>query len=380
MAKVSVAVVFGGRSTEHEVSIITALQVMHNLDKSKYHILPIYISKSGRWVLGNEDFLDPRSYKNLELLTQNYPRLSPDFKKNIFSLSSLSLSLSLPKIDIAFPVFHGTFGEDGTIQGLLEVLNLPYVGSGVLGSALGMDKAVQKLVFTAAGLPQVNYVTLYREGSKDIKGLRYPLFVKPANGGSSIGITKVKKAKDLADALDVAFCYDRKVVVEEAAEKFKEINISVLGNSGSDLITSVCEQPVASADILTYQDKYQTGTKGMASAKRLIPAPIKPAATAKIAAMAKLAYTALDCSGLARVDFLVSPDEKTIYINEVNTIPGSLAFYLWEKSGIPFPQLLDRLIELAFERHQDRARNVYIFPTNILANLGETLKGGKLKG
>jgi len=368
MTKRNVVVVFGGRSTEHEVSIITALQVMHHLDKSKYNILPIYISKSSQWVLGNEDFLDPKLYKDLGLLVQSYPETTLTHKT--IAKAGLTLSLPLPKIDVVFPVFHGTFGEDGTIQGLLEMANLPYVGCSVLASAVGMDKLMQKMVFAAAGIPVLQSL---------ISNFQFPVFVKPANGGSSIGITKVKNAKELKDAIEVAKCYDRRVVVEESAEGFKEINISVLGNSGSDLITSVCEQPIASTDILTYQDKYQAGTKGMASAKRLIPAPIKSTTAAKIAEYAKTAFAAIDGSGLARVDFLVSPDEKTIYINEINTIPGSLAFYLWEASGLKFPQLLDELIRLALEKHATRSRLVHTFSTNILANLGNTLKGGKLK-
>lgn len=362
MSKLNIAVLYGSRSTEHEVSIITALQVMHNLDKNKYHVLPIYITKSGKWLKGDEDFFLPEKYKNLDLLDQNYPETTLLAKK-MFSLSSLSIFQSLPKIDIAFPVFHGTFGEDGTIQGLLEMAGIPYVGSGVLASALGMDKLAQKKIFSE--IPQVKY------GSN----LKFPVFVKPANGGSSIGITKAKNAKELKDAIEVARCYDRRVVVEESAEGFKEINISVLGNSGGELKTSVCEQPVASKDILTYEDKYQAGTKGLAGAKRLIPAPIQPATAAKIAEYAKAAFAAIDASGLARVDFLVSPDEKTIYINEINTIPGSLAFYLWEKSGLSFPQLLDKLISLAQERYTGRQKTTYTFSTNILTNLGATLKG-----
>lgn len=288
-----------------------------------------------------------------------------------------------PKIDLVFPVFHGTFGEDGTIQGLLEMANLPYVGCGVLASAVGMDKIIQKQIFTTFGLPQVKYVWIYSNQIQKSKvksqNLNYPLFVKPANGGSSIGITKVKNQKELPEALEVAACFDRKIIIEESAEKYKEINISVLGNSGSELTTSVCEQPVPSKDILSYSDKYESGGKGMASAKRIIPAPIQSATAARIAKLAKTGFQAIDAAGLARVDFLVSPDEKTIYINEINTIPGSLAFYLWEKSGLPFPKLLDRLIELAQQRSADRQKITYTFSSNILANLGETLKGGKLK-
>lgn len=379
MSKLNIAVLYGGKSTEHEVSIISALQVMHNLDKTKYRLFPVYISKSGSWhFLENEVASDPKTYKDLEILTQNSPQAIIHCG-SLYTSSNFFLGKSImshqAKIDVAFPVFHGTYGEDGTFQGRLEVANLPYVGSGVLASSLGMDKLLQKLVFAAVGLPQVKY-------NQTGAGLKYPLFVKPANGGSSIGISKVKNSQDLSDALEVAYCYDRRIVVEESAEGFMEINISVLGNSGGELKTSVCEQPVASKDILTYQDKYQSSpgtSKGMASAKRIIPAPIKPETAAKIAQMAKTAFTTLDCSGLARVDFLVSPDEKIIYINEINTIPGSLAFYLWEASGLKFPQLLEELIRLALEKYASLSKLVRTFSTNILANIGSTLKGGKLK-
>lgn len=369
MTKLNIAVIYGSRSTEHEVSIISALQVMQNLDQSKYNILPIYISKSGRWISGNKSFLLPETYKNLNSLNK-FPEVN-----------LVSKSMFKPKIDIVFPVFHGTFGEDGTIQGLLEMLDLPYVGCGVLASSVGMDKVVQKQVFAGAGISQVKYLWFYR-GEKPKINLKFPLFVKPANGGSSIGITKVKNHKELTEAVEVAFNYDRKIIVEESAEEFKEINISVLGNAGSELRTSVCEQPVASKEVLTYQDKYQSNSNkssGMASAKRLIPAPINPATAAKIAEIAKLAFNTLDCSGLVRVDFLVSPDEKKIYLNEVNTIPGSLAFYLWEKSGLKFPKLLDNLIGLAKERYQQKSQNTYTFSSNILATVGQTLKSGKIR-
>ncbi|OGC92614.1 hypothetical protein A2899_05175 [Candidatus Amesbacteria bacterium RIFCSPLOWO2_01_FULL_49_25] len=376
MSKLNVAVIYGGRSPEHEVAIITALQVMQNLDQDKYEVTPVYITKTGDWIMGNNRFLIPESYQDLGKLVSGTKRLS------IFP------PRSLPNIDVAFPIFHGSFGEDGTVQGLLEMQNLPYAGSGVLASSLGMDKILQKQVFAASNLPQVKHFQFYRNRLPKSVPLRYPLYVKPANGGSSIGTTKVHSPKELKDALEVASCYDRKIIVEESAENFKEINVSVLGNSGSQLRTSVCEQPVPSKDILTFADKYESGSKsslpagrqGMASAKRLVPAPIHPTTAQKIARLAKTAYLSLDCSGLARVDFLVSQDEKTIYINEINTIPGSLAFYLWEASGLKFPRLLDEVINLALARHQDSQKTTYTFPNNLLASLGQTLKGSKLKG
>jgi D-alanine-D-alanine ligase len=241
-----------------------------------------------------------------------------------------------------------------------------------------MDKIAQKMILASAKIPQVR-------SSIDcqLSTLRYPLFVKPANGGSSIGVTKVKSASSLKDAIEVAKCYDRRVVIEESAEGYKEINISVLGNAGDKLMTSVCEQPVPSKEVLTYQDKYQSEngkSAGMASARRLIPAPIKPVTAAKIAQYAKDAFNAIDGAGMARIDFLVSPDEKTIYLNEINPMPGSLAFYLWEKTGLPFSKLLDELITLAQQRFSEKSQKTYTFSSSILANLGNTLKNGKLKG
>jgi D-alanine-D-alanine ligase len=395
MATQTVAVLYGSRSPEHEVSVITALQVMQNLDPKKYNILPIYISKSGHWYLGDSSFFQPESYKNLDTLVSGRSKLLINPPVEISQLTNLSFTKNLPPVDIFFPVFHGSFGEDGTVQGLLEMLNVPYVGSGVLASAVGMDKLIQKQVFSTLGLSQTKYLWFFRSlwqtdpknVLKSAKSLHFPVFVKPVNGGSSIGITRVEKSMALTDAVDVAAAFDRKIIVEEAVVNCKEINISVLGNSGSSLTVSVSEMVLPKNGLLTYKDKYQTpvgksaGSKaGMASAGRQIPAPLKPITAKRIAEMAKIAYSGLDCSGLARVDFLVSSDEKKIYINEINTLPGSLAFYLWQPAGIPFPQLLDRLIELGLERFRDRARSTYTFSSNILSNLGETLKGGKLKG
>lgn len=355
----NIAVLYGGRSTEHEVSIITALQVMHNLDKNKYNVIPIYVTKEGRFIKGNNNFLKAEFYKNLDQIRD------PQIMLRDGSVNTENfLVKKQEKIDCAILAFHGTYGEDGCVQGLLEMAGIPYTGCGVLASAIGMDKLAQKKLFS--NIPQVKLST------------KFPLFVKPSNGGSSIGITKVKSALELKDAMEVAKVYDMRVVVEESAEGFMEINISVLGN-GDNLITSVCEQPVPSKEVLTYDDKYKSGGKGMAGAKRLIPAPIKPATASKIAQYAKEAFRAIDGSGLARVDFLVSPDEKTIYINEINTLPGSFAFYLWEKTNLPFPKLLDRLIELGRLRFQDRNSRITSFSSNILANLGNTLKGGKVK-
>ncbi len=254
---INIAVMYGGRSTEHEVSVITGLQVMHNLDKNKYNVMPIYVTKDGRFIKGNKDFLKPEFYKNLEIID------NPTVHLGGGSVHSENFLIKKQeRIDCAVLAFHGTYGEDGCVQGLLEMANIPYTGCGVLASALGMDKLAQKKLF--CDIPQVKL------------SRNFPLFVKPSNGGSSIGITKVKNAKELKDAIEVAKAYDSRVIVEESAEGFMEINISVLGN-GDKLITSVCEQPIPLKEVLTYDDKYKSGT------------------AAKIAEYAKIAFQAITC-------------------------------------------------------------------------------------
>jgi D-alanine-D-alanine ligase len=392
--RLRVAVLFGSRSVEHEVSIITAIQAMDAMDPRRYEPIPIFITKDGRWATGpelrrieaykdvagllrrcNPVFLRPEPYGN-RLFVQEETRLGGRRNRAI-------------EIDVAFPIIHGTYGEDGTIQGLLELANLPYVGSGVVGSAVGMDKVVMKAAFTAHGLPTVEYRWFTRrhwEAEREavigeIEGaLRYPLFVKPANLGSSIGITKAIDRLTLAEAMDVAAHYDRRLLVEESFEGAIEVNCAVLG--AEDPVTSVCEEPVRWTEILSYEDKYLRGGKGkgraesegMASLDRRIPAPISDELTAEVWRLAVQAFIATDCAGVARVDFLVDPESGTIRVNEINTIPGSLSFYLWEPSGVPFPTLIDRLIELAFERHRERQRTTYSYDSALLEKLGRGAK------
>lgn len=374
MSKLRLTVLYGSRSTEHEVSIITALQVLQNLSPQTYDVTPVYITKSGQWYRGNQDFFNPNQYANVERLLKKGKRINP---------ADISA-------DVVLPIFHGTYGEDGTIQGLLETLNLPYTGPGVLAASIAMDKRAQKQIFAAHNLPQVNYLSVLKSDWLNdrakivtgLKSLKFPLYVKPANGGSSIGVTKVKSPSELENAIEVACFYDRKIIVEESVENAKEINISVLGNADGELLVSVPEQPIPSTEVLTFTDKYQSNSKsaGMASAKRLIPAPIKPTTKTKLESLAKAAFTAIDCSGVSRVDFLLTADEKQIYINEINTIPGSLAYYLWQPIGINFSNLLDRLIVLAQERHTQKSAIMYSFTNNLLASLNTNLNASKLKG
>jgi D-alanine-D-alanine ligase len=283
------------------------------------------------------------------------------------------------KIDVVFPAVHGTFGEDGTIQGLLEMSGIPYVGAGVTGSAVGMDKVLQKDILRQNGIPVPDYQLLLREDwekTRKIK-VKFPAVVKPANLGSSVAVTKVRNQKELEMAIDLAAQFDRRIIIEECLENVIEINCSVLGYK--TLEASVCEQPVKSTDLLSYEDKYLKGskTKGMASLSRLIPAPIPTALTKKIQETAKKVFRILDASGVARIDFFVDVKKNKIWVCEINTLPGSISFYLWEKSGYPFPKLVDKLVELAYERFNDRKKTQYSFSSNLLQTLGKGAKGTK---
>ena len=383
MKKIKVAVVFGSKSVEHEVSVVTAMQIMENLDKSKYEIIPVYIDKSGRWWSG-------KALKRLE----NYKDL---VLKNRIGLGQYSLMTTGEKklvpvggmmrkiidFDIVLAAVHGTYGEDGTLQGLLEMTGIPYTGCGVTAAGVGMDKIIQKDVFEKNGLPIVRYEWFtkqdYRKGKKEIvtkieKNIGYPVFVKPANLGSSVGINKAKNRKELEWAIDVAKEFDTRLIVEEGKENIDEINVSVMGNNTFEV--SVCEQPITGNKFLSYSDKYMSGSKvkGMANLSRLIPAPIDKALTKKIQTFAITAFKAIGASGVARIDFLVDIKKKKVFINEINTLPGSLAYYLWEKSGYTFSKMLDKLIELGFERFNDRQKLTISYDSGLLKNLG---KGSK---
>lgn len=395
MPRLNIGVMFGGRSVEHEVSIVTGLQVVENIDKSKYDVTPIYVSKNGDWYTGDE-ILDIKNYKDINslLLKARKVFLLPvpsmgklyfyPFKTGLFKKEAEFI-----KLDVIFPAFHGMHGEDGTMQGLFEVANIPYVGSAVTGSAVGMDKIIMKDIFKANGIPVVNYTWFFRKDYESdgksvidrIEGaLKYPVFVKPANLGSSIGISKASDRASLQRAIEVACKYDRKVIVEEGVQNPIEINCSCLGMD-DDVMASVCEQPVSWEDFLSYDDKYMRGnsSKGMKSASRKIPAPIPDDKTEEIRNLTMKVFRVLDCSGVARVDFLMEKDSMKVYVNEINTIPGSLAFYLWEPCGISFRELLDKLIELALKSHKDKNENIYTYDTELLFKISSGgTKGGKM--
>ena len=374
--KMNLGVIFGSRSVEHEVSIITALQVIHAADKSKYNVIPIYIDKKGEWFTGNK-LTDLESFKDLKAITKGMKKVSispsPALQYSVDSLIGMKKGECL---DVVLPLVHGTFGEDGTLQGLLEFADIPYTGAGVLASAIGMDKVFTKKVLTAHHLPVTKYTSFSRKEylekpdiilSKIKEKLRFPLFVKPSNLGSSVGINKVPSEDKIKDAIEVASQFDSRLLVEEGVEDMMEINCSVLGSTENPK-PSLCEQPLSGDELLSYQDKYSSGTKntGMKGTRRILPADIPDALTTKIQKMAIKTFQALNCYGIARVDFLIDKKDERVFVNEINTIPGSLSFYLWEAGGMEFSQLIDELVELAIKRHRDKTQTTYSYDSNIL--------------
>jgi D-alanine-D-alanine ligase len=388
--KVRVGVVFGSRSVEHEVSVITGQQVIAALDKTKYEVIPIYITKSGAWFTG-EKLMDITNFKDEKavLVGCDPVSLSPDpgvgglviRREEKGGLFKRAREPEILPLDVLFPTVHGTYGEDGTLQGLFELAGIPYVGSGVLGSAVGMDKIIMKSVFRDYGLPVVKYYATTRrawENAPDeaIKAIEqklgYPVFIKPANLGSSIGISQAKNREELRQGLEVAAHYDRRLLIEAAVQNAIEINCSVLGFEAPQ--ASVCEQPFPSKDLLSYEDKYMRGGKssGMKGLARQIPAPISDELTQRVQQLAIQSFEILDCRGVARIDFLLDPKTETLYINEINTLPGSISFYLWEPLGIGISALVDRLIQLAFETYKERQRTTYSVDSPLLARMGAT--------
>ena len=360
--KLRVGILFGGRSGEHEVSILSAGSVYEALDRDRFEPVAIAISREGTWYLVE----DPEDiFKKGEIdFDKGIPVtiLCQPLKNNFVTLDGRALK----PLDVVFPVLHGTFGEDGTVQGLLDLAGIPYVGAGVLASAAGMDKVVMKKLFRQAGLPVVkDMAVMRREFQKDPEkviscieeNISYPCFVKPANLGSSVGVSKAKNRKELIAALEEASMYDRKLVVEQGVEA-REIECSVMGNDHPRC--SVPGEIIPSGEFYDYEAKYLSG-----QSKLIIPAPLSREQQERVRSLAVEAFKAVDCSGLARVDFFVTKDTGEIYVNEINTMPGftkiSMFPKLWEASGVPYGELLSQLIELAFERHKDRNRNVTVY-------------------
>jgi len=362
--KIRVGILFGGRSGEHDVSLQSAASVIGALDPAKYEILPIGITREGHWRVGSGAMqLLPQVLESGEAVT---PSVDPTGPKLLPLVAAHPPTNSLPALDVVFPVLHGTFGEDGTVQGLLELADIPYVGAGVLASAAGMDKDVMKRLFRDADLPVVPWEIILRSDWRSDPGairrqvekeLRYPLFVKPVNGGSSVGISKVHNPQELAAALDLAAQYDRKILVEKGIDA-REIECSVLGNDHPQASVPGEVQPVN--EFYDYEAKYIKQVSEL-----VIPAQLTTRQTEQVQDVAVRAFQAVDGAGMGRVDFLLDRKTAKLYLNEINTIPGftSISMYpkLWEASGIPYPQLLDRLIELALERHREKSRTRFTY-------------------
>jgi len=393
MASKNILVAFGGVSPEHEVSVITALQAASALEETPYSPIPLYVTKSGKWLTGSP-LLDLENYQDLKKLETlgsacTFTHTS-DGRAVLMETEAKGLFKKPAQHNIyaVLTAFHGSEGENGAFQGLCEMFNLPYTGSGILGSSVGMDKSVAKDVCSSHNLPVVPSVTFYEneweenqeEILKKINNLSYPVFVKPDRLGSSIGVMQSKDEKSIIDTIETAFRYDAKLIVEKAITPLMEINCSVLGNS-KKAEASVCEQPKGNAALLTFEDKYLSGDgKGMASADRIIPAPISDELTERIRKLSIQIFRELEAAGVARLDFLINSKTEEIYFNEINTIPGSFSFYLWNKSGYEFPQLLEKLIDIAVEAHREKNGRVRSYETNLLNKKSvEGIKGLKFK-
>lgn len=390
--KTNVAVFFGGRSVEHEISVISALQAINAFDKEKYEIVPVYITKQGRWFTG-DNLLDIRNYKDMKSLTDNATEvfMRPEYGDyNLYKAETgrfMKRNPIVKELHVAIPVLHGTNGEDGIFEGLLETIGIPFAGCNTLSSANGMDKITMKMILRESGIPVVDYVWFtdkewFKRRDEILdeveQKLGFPVIVKPANLGSSVGIGKASDREELIAKINNAEKFSQRIIVEHMVRKLKEINCSVLGDA-DDHQSSVCEEPIKSGDILSYEDKYMGGTKtnaGMQSSEKRIPADLPEETSEKIRKMAADTFRVLSCHGVSRIDVMIEEEDNSIYVNEINTIPGSLSFYLWEASGIPFSQLMDKLVELALRRKRETDRKTFSYDHNIFA-LGGGIKGAK---
>ena len=362
--KIRLGILFGGRSGEHEVSLTSAESLIKALDTQRYEVVPIGISREGKWLVGSAagELLPAVLERGLAVTPSVDPRGPQLVPVNPRQTGSVG------RVDVIFPVLHGTFGEDGTVQGLLELAGIPYVGAGVLGSAAGMDKDVMKRLFRDAGLPVVPWVLVLRSEweqeparvtKRTSREIGFPLFVKPANLGSSVGISKVRAKKELEPAIDLAASFDRKIIVERAVEA-REIECAVLGNDKPE--ASVAGEVVPVNEFYDYEAKYMKE-----GSELIIPAKLTRRQEEQVRDYAARAFQAVDCAGMGRVDFLLDRHTGKLWVNEINTIPGftPISMYpkLWEASGLPYPQLVDRLVELALERHRERGRTRYSYPS-----------------
>lgn len=385
--KTNVAVFFGGRSVEHEISVISALQAINAFNAEKYNVIPIYITKQGRWFTGDA-LLDISNFKDMKGLEEKCEEvfMRPEYGDyNLYKAQTGMFSKRNPvaaEIHVVIPVLHGTNGEDGIFEGVLETIGIPYAGCNTLSSANGMDKITMKMILRESGIPVVDYVWFtdkqWLSQRDEIIGkiesrLGYSVIVKPANLGSSVGIGKASDRESLIAKVNEAERFSQRLIVEHMIEDLKEINCSVLGDADEHQ-SSVCEEPVKSGDFLSYDDKYVGG--GMQSSEKRIPADLPEDMSEKIRHMAGETFRVLSCHGVSRVDVMVDKKDNAVYVNEINTIPGSLSYYLWEESGISFDQLMDRLVQLALKRKRESDRKTFTYDRNIFA-LGGGAKGAK---
>ncbi len=392
--KTKVAMMFGGKSVEHEVSVISGIQAILSMDTEKYEVIPVYMTKSNKMYVG-EDIGKIESYKDIDGLLKRSQRvimINQGEKVSLISYPFKKFGKNTEiSIDVAFPVVHGTNVEDGAFQGYLKTLGIPFVGCDVTASAIGMDKYIMKAVLKENDVPVLDAKLFTLSDYEDMdsliekveNSLGYPVIVKPVNLGSSVGISVAKNKVELVNSIDDAFRYATKVLVEHAITNLREINCSVLGDE-NEAIASECEEPMHTKDILSYEDKYVSnakggGSKGMASVSRKIPADLSLEKREEVRELAVKSFKTLGCNGVSRIDFMIDEDNGKLYFNEINTIPGSLAFYLWEPIGIPYKELLDRMIQLALKRVRTEESLTFTFNTNILnsASFGGS-KGAKL--
>ena len=396
--KIKVGVIFGGESVEHEVSIISAMQAINKLDLDKYEVVPIYITKDREWYTG--DMLkDIEVYQDLSLIKKYSKNVTLYCKNGAFVLQNKKFPRNIVReIDIAFPIVHGTNVEDGVLQGYLQSVGVPLVGPDVYGAAVGQDKVYMKAIWEQAGLPMTKYVWFYdvdykqdsSEVIKKVSKLKYPVIVKPATTGSSVGISVVENEEKLIEAIDDAIQYDNKILVEEVVKNLKECNIAVMGNYEHQKVSEI-EEVFSGNKFLTYADKYIGGgkgklkgakapvktSKGMASASRKLPADISKKMREEIEDIAVRAFKALGSAGNSRIDFLIDSDTDKVYINEINSIPGSLAFYLWEEKGLNFTHMLEDMINLGVKNYKKRISKTHSFESNILKGFAQN---GGVKG
>lgn len=393
--KKTIGVIYGSRSCEREVSIISAVQLMRHADPQKYNVIPVYIHEDGTWYTG-EALKDLKTYQPFRTDHPGCTKVYLDMASGSGALLHVQAGTGLlrktsieiaARVDVFVIVMHGLNGEDGTLQGMFELANVPYTSSGVVGSAIGMDKIIMKQFFRGGGLPVLPGLsftrTFYREHEDLVvqqteKELGYPVFVKPANLGSSIGVSRADNAGELADSLSLAFEYDRRVLIEKGLNKPIELNCSVMGFD-EEIEASPIEMPISGDQFLDFSEKYLAsgGSKGMASLHRILPAPIEDSLKYRIQSISREIFRMLDCKGVVRIDYMFDTDSGELYITEINTIPGSLAFYLWENAGISYMNLIDRLVAYAEKAHEEKNAANYAYTSDILKSASIGSKGSK---